>query len=109
LDAGRTGFHPVANVLGTTRDCSAIPPYDGGTPTLKPAELTPGALGISVCAQDSGDPVARLERGADRDQNRALGLAGKSLEPNPLGRCSASGAPDCQLRSRARRATGLSG
>jgi hypothetical protein len=55
--------------------------------------------------RDRGYSVARLKRGANRDQDGALGLAGESLETNPLGRDATSDGPSCLPRGRARCAT----
>lgn len=104
LDAVRTGFHPVASLLGTSLDRTAVSPQGGGASPLETVEPLPRQLAVSVRPHDCGYPIARLQRGPDRNQNDALGLSADCLEAEPLGGEAASSRQCSSPRGRTRRA-----
>ncbi len=109
LNAVRTALNAVSNPFRLALDSAALSPQDGRAASLEPVELLTGQSAVAVGADGRGYAVTRLERRSNRDQNRALSLAGDGLETGLLGRDATSRGPTRLLARRAGFATGALG
>src|SRR3954469_13732093 len=85
LDAVRTGLHPGPSVLGMALYRTAVSPQRGGASPLETVEPLARELAVSVGPHDCRNPIARLQRGTDRNQHDTFGLSPDRLDTEPLG------------------------
>jgi hypothetical protein len=85
VDAVGVALDVVADVPGASLDGIPVPSQGGRSAALEAVEPRARLPGIAVGLDKLGDPIARLERGADLDQECALELASESVDAKPLG------------------------
>src|SRR2546421_11021175 len=91
LQAVGAAIEVASDLCGLAPHRAPAAPQRGGAATLEPVEPLRSATAVRVGPHGVGRAVPRLEGGADRNQDRALGLAAQRFEASRLGVRAARG------------------
>jgi len=102
LEAVRAMLHAAPDVPGLPLDRASVPAERGRASPLEAIQPTAHGCAVAIGAKQRGNPIARLEGCANRDQEGTLAATSDRLQIGLLGRETVKGRsrsmPGCRRR-----------